>query len=128
MAQVNFPILTVNPIIFKVCDYSLPSIRVKVYWCDRFHKFVFDKCIWPISKHSGFLGFTCWTCGDHSFCNKKHLQKMERASIELQKEFKTGMMLFYDEEGITTETQIGRFKFKIRKGEENGKQTVEDKQ
>lgn len=103
-----------------------PMINVNVYRCERFHRYIFDKTIWNSNSCYSFLGFTCSTCGDSQFCGRKEKRRLDRYGLNLNKEFKTGMMLFYDEEGITDETQIGRFKFKLKRKEEDGKQTVED--
>lgn len=60
-----------------------------------------------------YFSFNCNMCDDFNFCGGLCLKEIEH--IKLDKDLKFGLLL-YNETGITTETKIGRFVFKIKGG------------
>ena len=122
------PPLAVSPIfnwtVLSSCrsyegDYNIIST---VYLCKRYNKFLFYSLIYPcnesISRYfSSSERFSCRNCEDKKLCEGRDKEKLG-FEIKSKKQLKHGILL-YDETGITQETRIGRFVFKL-KGKENG--------
>lgn len=102
-----------------------PYFRERIYaecgYCERFKKYTFSKTLWPriFSRINACHSFNCHSCQDSHFCGKLSLKKID--SIKLDKDLKNGVLL-YDEKGVSTETTIGRFTFKIKGDQKNGEQ------
>jgi len=87
-------------------------IAAECGYCERFNKYTFAKTLWPSDfKKTQRRSFNCFSCGEMSVCGKSAFKSVDH--IKHDKDLKEGLLL-YDETGVSTETTIGRFTFKIK--------------
>lgn len=89
-------------------------------YCDRMSKITFRMGINAFSD-GFFKEFNCRTCDERNLCGKRSHRRVE--FIDCPGGTKKGIFLF-QETGVTSQTTIGRFTFKI-KGEEDGKECAD---
>lgn len=96
-------------------DYQGPYFGVDVFHCERTSKTFISISNWPLRSKPYRFFHGCYECEDNRVCDRKRNRKNTKFGFSLKKRLKNELLLF-NEEGIGTETRIGRFLFKIKKG------------